>query len=75
MWEKFTNSAIARRMISRLFAFLTCLLGLFLFDLSLFDTNSLARLIEILAAICLLLSGSIRLWLTRKQRRFLDSPY
>ena len=36
---------------------------------------NLARLIEIFAAICLLLSGCIRLWLTRKQRRFLDSTY
>ena len=75
MWDKFTNSTGARRIITRLFAFVTCLLGLFLFDLSLFDTSSVARLIEILAAICFLLSGSIKLWLTRKQRRFFNSPY
>jgi len=76
MWKNFTKSPAAKRIVNKLFGIMTCVLGLFFLDLSQFDTDAPSRLIEFFAAICFLLSGAIRLWLTRRRsRRSFDTVY
>jgi uncharacterized membrane protein HdeD (DUF308 family) len=75
MWDMVTKNPAGRRIASRIMGIAMCLLGFFVFDLSLFDPSRLSRLIEFLAALCFCASGLIRIWLARRSRRLLDSPY